>query len=50
MFRREGAALLAELDDIDLRAAVIDAEPEPRRLLPARASTRLPRPLATWST
>ena len=33
MFRREGAALLAELDDTDLRAAVIDAEPEPRRFV-----------------
>jgi HD-GYP domain-containing protein (c-di-GMP phosphodiesterase class II) len=33
MFRRKGAALLAELDDTDLRAAVIDAEPEPRRFV-----------------
>jgi HD-GYP domain-containing protein (c-di-GMP phosphodiesterase class II) len=33
MFRHEGATLLAELDDTDLRAAVIDAEPEPRRFV-----------------
>jgi hypothetical protein len=42
MFRRKGAALLAELDDTDLRAAVIDTEPEPRRFV-AGAGVWLPR-------